>query len=109
MQLHKDDNGNEYPYRREGLGKDSSARQLMLDEAEFVYYQSTIIGDTESLSPSSAALEPAKMAKTTKRTRSEIQQKASEKCFADSVTKKAKSESQLLAEAGKEVMLRRQF
>jgi hypothetical protein len=74
MQLQKDDNGNEYPCRREGLEKDSSARQLLLDEAAFVYYQSTIIGDTDSLSPSSAALETAKMAKTTKRTRSEIQQ-----------------------------------
>jgi hypothetical protein len=41
------------------------------------------------------------MAKTTKRTRSEIQQKASEKRFADSVAKKAKRESRLLAEAAR--------
>jgi hypothetical protein len=102
MQLQKDENGNEYPCRREGLGKDSSARQLLLDEAAFVYYQSTIIGDTDSLSPSSAALETAKLAKTTKRTRSEIQQKASKNRFADSVAKKAKRESRLLAEAARE-------
>jgi hypothetical protein len=43
MQLQKDENGNEYPCRREGLGKDYFARQLLLDEAAFVYYQSIII------------------------------------------------------------------
>jgi hypothetical protein len=37
MQLQKDENGNEYPCRREGLGKDYSARQLLLNEASFVY------------------------------------------------------------------------
>jgi hypothetical protein len=73
MQLQKDGNGNEYPCRREGLGKGSSAPQLLLDDAAFVYYQSTVYGDTDSLSPSSAALEAAKKAKETKRTRSEIQ------------------------------------
>jgi hypothetical protein len=84
------------------LAKDSSERQLLLDEAAFVYYQSTINEDTDSLSPSSAGLETANMAKTTKRTRSEIQQKASEKSFADSVAKKGKMESRLLAEAVRE-------
>jgi hypothetical protein len=42
------------------------------------------------------------MAKTTKRTRSEIQQKASEKRFADSDSKKAKRWSRILAEAARE-------
>jgi hypothetical protein len=37
MQLQKDENGNEYPCRREGLGKDSSARKLLVDEAALVY------------------------------------------------------------------------
>jgi hypothetical protein len=102
MQLQKDENGNEYPCRREGLGKDSSAPQLLLDEAAFVYYQSTIIGDTDSVSPSTVALETAKMAKTTKRTRSDIQQNVSEKRFAGSVARKAKRESRILAEAARE-------
>jgi hypothetical protein len=102
MQLQKDENGNEYQCRREGLGKDSSARQLLLDEATFFCCQSTIIGDTDSLSPSSAALETANMAKTTKRTRSEIQQNASQKRFADSVAKTSKRESRILAEAARE-------
>jgi hypothetical protein len=73
MQLKKDENGDEYPCRREDLGKDSSARQILLDEVVLVYYQSTVYGDTDSLSPSSAALEAAKTAKETKRTQSEIQ------------------------------------
>jgi hypothetical protein len=101
MQLQKDENGKEYPCRREGLGKDSSAHQLLLDEAALVYYQSTVIGDTDTLSLSSAGLETAKMAKATKPTRSEIQQKPSEKRFGDSFAKKAKRESRILAEAAR--------
>jgi hypothetical protein len=57
MKLQNDGKRNEYPCRREGLGKNYSARQLLLDAAALVYYQSTVIGDTDSLSPSSAALE----------------------------------------------------
>jgi hypothetical protein len=78
----------------------ASARfHLVMDREKDKYYQSTIIGDTYSLSPPIAALETAKMAKPTKRTRSEIQKKASEKRFAHSVAKTAKRESRLLAEA----------
>jgi hypothetical protein len=43
------------------------------------------------------------MAKSTKRTWIEIQQKVYDKLFADSVAKKAKRESRLLAEAAREV------
>jgi hypothetical protein len=102
IKLQKDENGEEYASRREGLGKDAAARQLLLDEAALLYYQSTVQGDTDSLAPSSAALETAKKAKATKRTRSEIQKIASEKRFADSIAKKAKRESRLLAEAARE-------
>jgi hypothetical protein len=38
MQLQKDENRDKYSGRREGMGKDSSAHQLLLDEAALVYY-----------------------------------------------------------------------